>query len=251
MKTAKYIINKIFKGNFQKAQEKIYKKLDLNRNLGLKKIKSIIASNLISCDEIQEHWVIFSAISISEKSKIKKILEIGTFDGKTSQILSLLFPYSIIDTIDLPFNSDLFINSYNRNKNFMEFAKKRNERISRIKNINFIEINSLLLTNFEALQYDLIWVDGAHGYPVVVADIVNAYRLLKVNGILMVDDVWINTNKNDPLYKSTASHQTLQSLVNAKLINGFSLFFKRIIFTSNINIKFFNTQKYIGLFKKN
>jgi predicted O-methyltransferase YrrM len=250
MKIVKYIANKFFRGNFQKKQDEIYKKLNLNRKLALKKIKLIINSKLIECDEIQEHWTIFSAISISQKFKINKILEIGTFDGKTSEILSLLFPYVKIDTIDLPLNSDLFRTSYNRNNSFLDFAKKRNERLKKIARIKFFEMNSLLLTNFNKSKYDLIWVDGAHGYPVVTADIINAYRLLKVNGVVMVDDVWINTSKNDPIYKSTASYQTLQSLVDAKLINNFSLFLKRISFINNINIRFFNTQKFIGFFRK-
>ena len=46
-----------------------------------------------------EHLIIFAAIS-ETNLKIKNILEIGTFDGKTATILAKLFPNSDIKTID-------------------------------------------------------------------------------------------------------------------------------------------------------
>ena len=67
--------------------------------------------------------------------------------------------------------------------------KKRNQLLSRSKLISFIEMNSMNLCNFEEDTYDLIWIDGAHGYPVVACDIINSYRLLDNNGIAMIDDV--------------------------------------------------------------
>ena len=37
-------------------------------------------------------------------------------------------------------------------------------------------MNSLELINHER-TYDLIWIDGAHGYPMVCIDIINSLRL--------------------------------------------------------------------------
>ena len=39
-------------------------------------------------------------------------------------------------------------------------------------------MNSLELTNSKN-SYDMIWIDGAHGYPYVTIDIINSLRLLK------------------------------------------------------------------------
>ena len=249
-KYIKNLLNTFFKKKLKKDQDCIFKRLTLNRDLALKKVKKIIAENLIDCEEIYEHWVIFSAISNSQKFKINKILEIGTYDGKTSLILQLLFPQSEINTIDLPANSREFRESYNRNENFHDFVRKRANFLGKSKQIKFFEINSLSLCNFKEKTYDLIWVDGCHGYPVVTADIINSYRLIKKDGIVMVDDVWISTNQNDAMYKSIASYQTLQHLHNAKLIKDFSLFLKRVTFANNINIVFLKNKKFIGFFIK-
>ena len=46
------------------------------------------------------HWLLFC--SISNVSSIINILEIGTYDGETTQLLSKIFPNSSIATIDLP-----------------------------------------------------------------------------------------------------------------------------------------------------
>ena len=66
-----------------------------------------------------EHEVLFSSLSLNYNNNIKKILEIGTFDGKNSYLLSLLFKNSKIDTIDLEKNDINFKNSYNRKKNLI------------------------------------------------------------------------------------------------------------------------------------
>ena len=60
-----------------------------------------------------EHLIIFTAISLKNHN-IKNILEIGTYDGKTSTILSKLFPFSKVTTIDLNDDDPMFVNTYSR-----------------------------------------------------------------------------------------------------------------------------------------
>ena len=38
----------------------------------------------------------------------------------------------------------------------------------------------LFRLSLDTYEFDLIWVDGAHGYPVVTTDIINALRLAKI-----------------------------------------------------------------------
>ena len=94
-----------------------------------------------------EHEIIFSNIVLSENKIITDILEIGTFDGFNSLLLSNLFPNSNIDTIDLPETHDDFINYYNRKDNVSKFIQDRNVILSKNKNINFFPLNSLKLLN--------------------------------------------------------------------------------------------------------
>ena len=71
-------------------------------------------------------------------------------------------------------------------------------------------MNSIKLNSWAKNSFDLIWVDGAHGYPVLPLDLYNACRLIKKNGHVVVDDVFTNLRKTDEMYRSTAAIQTLQ-----------------------------------------
>ena len=191
-----------------------------------------------------EHLLIMAAIS-SEPNKIRNILEIGTFDGQTARILSKLFPYSEITTIDLPQN---IINT----KKIYKYAHKDNmlqsERINNLKgckNVRFLEKNSLSLIN-ENSKFDLIWVDGAHGYPVVAIDLINSLRIVTTHGYVMCDDVYDFTYSNDSEYRSTGANETLSALSDAGMIK-YQLFLKRINRIYNYP-KF--RKKSIGVFQK-
>ncbi len=74
---------------------------------------------------------------------------------------------------------------------------------------------------FETEVFDLIWVDGAHGYPVVNIDIINSLRMINENGFIVCDDVYKHTIKSDSMYSSTASYETIRELSNANLIKYF------------------------------
>mgnify|MGYP001170933538 CR=1 FL=1 len=193
-----------------------------------------------------EHLIIFTAIAKSNNN-IRNILEIGTHNGKTAIILSELFPLANITTIDLKDNDPIFRETYNRNKDLNSFIKNRNTLLSKYKNINFLQINSLeLSTKKNTLpEQDLIWVDGAHGYPIVSCDITNAISLMHKKSILMCDDIWEKTKKNDDMYQSIAGFKTLKLFENAKIIKTY-LFRKRISKLFNGNYKYVSFSKLIN-----
>ena len=227
-----YFNHKKYNQNFfEKEQNDIFKHFGLNREEGIKKL-TLIKKDLDfkSRDRgmSSEHEVIFSSLSLSKNKSITDILEIGTFDGFNALLLSNLFPNSNIDTIDLPENDDDFINFYNRKDNISKFIQDRNNILSKNKNINFFPLNSLKLLNHKK-KYDLIWIDGAHGYPMVCIDIINSLHILKENGLILCDDVHLNLNQinSDKMYRSIASYETLNELKKQNLIN-FRLVYKRL-----------------------
>ena len=69
----------------------------------------------------------------------------------------------------------MFLNTYNRESSSVYFKAWDLERCD-----NIVKYNKIHFTFLDKLKFDLVWVDGAHGYPTVVSDIINAYRLLKV-----------------------------------------------------------------------
>lgn len=217
--------------------------LSQDRNLNIETLNKCLQKlnlDLYSEDNgmYSEHLLIFAALS-NTNFKPKSILEIGTFDGKTALILSDLFPESIVNTIDLKDNDVLFKNTYHRNKK-NKFSEKRNKIINSNSKINFIQSNSLNLTLNNKLQnQDLIWVDGAHGYPIVTSDITNSIRLLNDSGILMCDDVWKSLRRNDAFYNSVGSYQTLNAFENAGIL-------KTTYFRKRISLKYSSNYKYVS-----
>ena len=192
-----------------------------------------------------EHLIIFAAISIT-KPEIKNILEIGTHNGQTACILSSLFPEANIKTIDLKDNDPIFIGTYKREQNYKQFIQNRNNLISNYKNIEFIQVNSLELSldRINIPKQDLIWIDGAHGYPIVTSDITNAIKLMNSESILMCDDIWKKNIKNDRFYNSIAGFETLMEYSKAKILKNY-FFRKRIGKLFNRNYKFVSYSKLV------
>ena len=238
------------KNFFEKKQNEIFEDFGLSREEGIRNlivIKKKIDFNLRNIEMSSEHEIIFSSLSLSKNKSISDILEIGTFDGFNSLLLSNLFPNSNVDTIDLPENDGDFINFYNRKNSTEDFVQKRDIILSKNKNINFFPINSLKLLNNEK-KYDLIWIDGAHGYPVVCIDIINSLHLIKENGLILCDDVYLKLNQSnsDTMYKSISSYETLNELKKQNLIK-FRLVYKRLIAKYNCIEK---SRKFVAIVSK-
>jgi predicted O-methyltransferase YrrM len=231
---------------YQEEQNKIFHRLNLNRTDGLKKLKEIkkdIKESMMS----SEHEVLFSCLSLNNNIKISKILEIGTFDGINSLLMSKIFSNAKIDTIDLSYLDDDFKNFYDRQDKLFEFIEYRNNILKNNNSIKFLEKNSINLINANK-KYDLIWIDGGHGYPVVCADIINSLHLINNEGIIICDDIFVNLSlsMSDKMYNSIASYETLSLLKKEKLIN-LELIYKRLEVSANCLV---NERKFIAIFKK-
>ena len=243
---------KIYNHNkFEYKQNDIFKSLNLNREQGINNLNNILNNLNINTDikrgMSSEHEVFFSSLSLNKNLKINDILEIGTYDGFNSLLLSRLFPNSKICTIDLPENNEDFINYYNRKNILKEFITKRNNNLRKNTNIKFLPLNSIKLINHKK-KYDLIWIDGAHGYPVVCIDIINSLYLLNEKGIILCDDIFLNLNhsKIDKIYNSIASYETLNELQKQNLIK-FKLIYKRLSAEHNC---LENNRQYIAIVNK-
>ena len=231
-------------------QNKLFDKLGLDRSLGLNIINRICENNFnYKYSEengmFSEHLVAMGSISQKYKN-YSRILEIGTFDGRSAVVLANLFKNAEIVTIDLPSDSNEYKDIYHRDSSNQIFVKKRNKLLRRYEHINFMEINSINLAKFENDSFDFIWIDGAHGYPVVSIDIINACRLVRKGGIIMLDDVHKFVRKSDKMYSSVASYEVLKVIKGAGLISDFTLLRKRL--GVRFNVKKF-TEKFVGIIK--
>ena len=85
---------------YERKQNEIFNSLNFDRGESLQKLIDLKKNINYPVREMSsEHEIIFSAIA--SKKKVNKILEIGTFDGWNSYLLSKLFPSSQIVTLDL------------------------------------------------------------------------------------------------------------------------------------------------------
>ncbi len=241
----KIFINLLFskftkKNKFLNQQINNFKNLGWNYNISLKKLNNILLENKLEVFDdskmsmISQHLLAFCSID----NNPKRILEIGTFDGFTTFLLSKIFPNAEIITIDLDDNSSQFQNTYNRSnkeyrKNFIT-KRKRNLNNDQIK---FIQDNSFNIQKYNFENFDLIWIDGDHSYPALSWDICNSFHLLNKNGFLFCDDVYLHTSD---------THHILNYLGKEKIIKV-DYILKRIsnIFSANPFIR-----KYIAIIKK-
>jgi hypothetical protein len=69
----------------------------------------------------------------------------------------------------------------------------------------------------ESRQFDAIWVDGDHTFPVVAFDIINAIRLSKLGGWICVDDVRQTWNGRNKL-GAQESFKTVEYLASTGLV---------------------------------
>ena len=232
-----------------REQDSQYLSLGLDRSLGLMKLDTALyklyGKTYSETDGMwSEHLILFSALSQSN-FKIETILEIGTFNGETTKILSILFHNSKIETYDLPISEMMQDQIYNYATKNQKLINERDLNLKNLNNVKFIEKNSLELLNNQT-KYDLIWVDGAHGYPMATIDITNAIRLLSNTGLAICDDVYLKSKIIDKFYRSTASIETLEEFNKSGLIL-FKLVLKRLGYFFNNPKKY---QKFLAIFWK-
>ena len=208
-------------------QYKIFEKLGLDIESGKSKLDKYLKTYKIK-EPTSWHWLLAASLSASDR-KVNKVLEIGTHSGRFAHFLATVFNNAEIHTIELPDDHPIYLNSYSRSEGegLINYSKKREKLFNTCKNIKFIRENSIYLT-FSNEKYDFIWIDGAHGYPVVSIDIANALRLTNPKGIIAIDDVRIkNVLFETELYSSAGAWNTLKAFIADCNVNC-HLLFKRI-----------------------
>jgi predicted O-methyltransferase YrrM len=216
----------------EREQEANFARLSLSRGDGKSAIATALTASRLGMfseddDMFSEHLLVFGALS-KALTDVREVLEIGTYDGRTALLLANLFPQARVTTVDLAADDPIYAQSY-QSARTAEFIRRRNETLSGSSRVQFIETNSLrLATDLGAGRFDLVWVDGDHDFPVVAVDLVNAVRLAKPGGLVMCDDVVIETRRKLTTYLSNAAHRTLTAMRGAGLIDEPVYLYKRL-----------------------
>lgn len=122
--------------------------------------------------------------NLKEREKIKKILEIGSYEGRSAIILLNFFKNSSITCVDIWTNQieyeklDMNIIESNFDFNLKEY-QNRVTKFKKKSDIFFEEnIN----------KYDFIYIDGYHYHEQVLKDAENSFKNLVIGGYILFDD---------------------------------------------------------------
>ena len=153
------------------------------------KIEKKIYENFNSYNE-NEKWFCnnlnFLNNFFSTKNNINKILEVGSYEGRSAIFFLKTFPNANIICVDTWSGSDEH-NQYNftvveKNFDINTNYYQNNNCLKKIKDTS----NNFFSNNFET--FDLIFVDGDHSSHQVKLDIENSWKILNKGGYLLLDD---------------------------------------------------------------
>ena len=128
------------------------------------------------------------------KNNIEQILEIGSWEGRSSCFFLNYFKTSILTCVDtwkgseenfIDDNPDLNLVEKNFDRNVAEYNKRLIKHKSESK--NFFSLNRK--------NFDFIYIDGSHYYDDVLNDAQECFKVLKENSYMLFDDYNWNFHK--------------------------------------------------------
>lgn len=128
------------------------------------------------------------------------MLEIGSWEGRSTVFLTHYFPNAKITCVDTWKGSDEHVGDEGLKsveERFDSNVVRFGERVRKFKGTSLQFFSGIDLTE----KYDLIYVDGSHHADDVMCDILNAFRCLKPNGIMICDDYlwdWYHNVRHNP-----------------------------------------------------
>ena len=142
---------------------------------------------------------------IFEKFSIKKILEIGSFEGQSTCYFSEKLTQGQIHCLDTwkgdddlrEKNIDFKIIEKNFDKN-IKLANEINPNVNffKYKSESYKQLSKFIAEGKENF-FDLIYIDGAHDSQNVLFDAVSSFKLVKEGGVVIFDDyLWESKDKN-------------------------------------------------------
>lgn len=120
-----------------------------------------------------------------------RILEIGSWEGRSSLFLLTYFRQGRLTAVDTWAGSDQY--EYNATPNLQELEARFDRNVSscadRLTKRKGSSLSVLPQLIDEQQKFDVIYVDGSHFADDALTDAINAWRLLDQGGVMIFDDV--------------------------------------------------------------
>jgi predicted O-methyltransferase YrrM len=190
-----------------------------------KKLKKLFYNN-IKNKKITQDWFSSNAFHFfKEINKYKKnfsYLEIGSFEGSSALFVLKNFNKSIVFCVD----------KWNLNNNYISHEKK----IIKQLNLDFkkaeenfdynlhkfrnrykkFKMESKIFFKTNNKKFDIIYIDGSHSYSNFKNDLLKSWKILKKNGLLIVDDIF--WNEEDKKYIQALQELLMNIKLNYKIL---------------------------------
>ena len=157
-----------------------------------------------------------------------KYLEIGSLEGNSALFIINNFKVKKVVCVDI-WEDENFKEA--QEKNFNNFKKNMKEFSSIVETFKGTSDNFFL--NHKE-KFDVIYVDGSHEADQVYKDIINSWKMLNINGILICDDYFYgNIYKNPENVPSIAINKFVSELLISNslgilCVNNSQIFLKKI-----------------------
>ena len=167
------------------------------------KIDEKIYQNFKSVD-ITKKWFTNNLYFLSKNLstlKIKNLLEIGSYEGRSAIFFADIFRDSKISCVDTWSGSD-----EHENINFKSIEDNFDQNVKFLKDnksLTKFKMTSDIFFNQNNAKFDFVYVDGDHSSDQVLKDLKNSWSVLNSNGFLLVDDYmwWFYKDlNNNPAY---------------------------------------------------
>ena len=134
------------------------------------------------------NFEIFTFFLPKDKSLKFDYLEVGCYEGLSS--FYVLSEYKFVNAFFLDIWDMPNPNSKTLSPNFDLIEKAFDQNLSgfnfkKIKNDSVISMRKLLKEN---VYFDFIYIDGSHNGEDILSDAIEAFKILKVNGLMFFDD---------------------------------------------------------------
>ena len=134
------------------------------------------------------NFEIFTFFLPKDKSLKFDYLEVGCYEGLSS--FYVLSEYKFVNAFFLDLWDMPNPNSKTLSHNFGLIEKAFDQNLSgfnfkKIKNDSVISMRKLLKDN---VHFDFIYIDGSHNGEDILSDAIEAFKILKVNGLMFFDD---------------------------------------------------------------
>lgn len=127
--------------------------------------------------------------NLLDKTKMKQVLEIGSYEGLSTNYILDNYPGTIVTCVDSwEGGFEHTEASIDMKSVYDRFLSNTKEHSSRLEILKGNSADQLIKINHRRDFYDFVYVDGGHTAIDVLQDLILSFPLLKVGGIMGMDD---------------------------------------------------------------